>query len=427
MSMTTTMTLMAFGLLFLGVPVWLIFLSTSIVAIYFFTNVPMEIVVTSMFGSLDNFVLLAVPGFIFAGEVMGRGGMTDRMIRWVRSFVGPVPGGVPVSTLGAVTLFSAISGSSTACTAAMGKVLYPALRESRYSERFSLGLLTASGAIDVVIPPSITMVLYSAVTNASLGKLFLAGFIPGLLLMFIIGGYSIWVSYREGIVGQDRWSGTEIWSSSKDVIWTLGAPILIFGGIYSGWFTPTEAAAVACIYTIFVSLFVYRELNWKGLWQVALDSSHLTAKVFVISAAASLFTWVLTIANVPPALASGIDAMALPPWAVLLMINLVILVAGMFLDPVSIVLALTPILWPIAQAIGLNEIHFGIIYTMNIAIGMFTPPFGLNLFVASSVFKVPISRIVPSVMPFLVCYVIGLGLITYVPAISMWLPNLMGQ
>lgn len=425
--MTATMALLSFGLLFLGIPLWLIFLVTSVVVIYFFTNVPMDVVVSNLYGSLDSFVLLAVPGFIFAGEVMGRGGMTDRMIRWVRALVGPVPGGVPISTLGAVTLFSAISGSSTACTAAMGKVLYPALRKSKYSEKFSVGLLTATGAIDVVIPPSITMVLYSAVTNASLGKLFLAGFLPGILLAAIIAGYSVWVSHREGIVGQDRWSGQEIWSSSKEVLWALGAPALIFGGIYGGLFTPTEAAAVACAYTVVVSVFIYRDLDWKGVWQIALESAQLTSKVFLISAAAGLFTWVLTVAKVPPALASGIDSLQMQPWAILLMINLVVLVAGMFLDPVSIVLALTPILWPIAQAAGLNDIHFGIIYTVNIAIGMFTPPFGLNLFVASSIFKVPISRIVPAVMPFLVCYMIGLALISYVPVITMWLPNLLGQ
>jgi C4-dicarboxylate transporter DctM subunit len=425
--MTATMTVMAFGMLFLGVPLWLIFLATATVLIFFFfPHLPMNAVVTTLFGTLDNFVLLAVPGFIFAGEVMGRGGMTDRMIRWARALVGPVPGGMPISSLGAITLFSAISGSSTACTAAMGKILYPALRQSRYSEKFSLGLLTATGGIDVVIPPSITMVLYSAVTNASLGKLFLAGFVPGLLLGLIIGAYSLYVSYKEGIVGGERWNGKEIWDSTKDVLFTIGAPVLVFGGIYGGWFTPTEAAGVACIYCVFVSVYVYRELTWKGVWEIALEAAQLTSKVLLISASAGLFTYVLTIAKIPPALASSIAGMDLAPWSVLLMINLVLLIAGMFLDPTSIVLALTPILWPIANAVGIDVVHFGIIYTVNIAIGMFTPPFGLNLFVATSIFKVPISRLVPAVLPFLGCYLLGLALITYLPWISTWLPNLVG-
>jgi C4-dicarboxylate transporter DctM subunit len=422
--MIPLMAILAIGLLVLGVPIWLGFLVTSIVIIFFFTNVPLAVVASTLYGSLDNFVLLAVPGFIFAGSVMARGGMTQRMIRWLRSLVGPVPGGISLTTIGAGELFGAITGSSAASTAALGKILYPALREQGYAERFSLGLVASSGAIAIIIPPSISMILYASVTAAPVGKLFIAGVFPGLLLGLMVGAYCIFVYYRNRLSDRESWNLGEIWQSTIDTLWTLGLPVIIFGGIYGGFTTPTEAAVLASFYALIVSGFVYRELDWKDLWAVTLNSAKLSSKIFLITASAGLFSWVLTINQVPQALVGIIESSGASPWIILLMLNALLLLTGMFIDPVSNVLVLTPILWPIAQVIGLDILHFGIIVVVNMAIGMFSPPFGLNIFIVCSIFSVSASRIAMSVIPFFIIYVIGLLIITFIPDLSLWLPQI---
>lgn len=424
--MNAVMAVIAISLLLFGLPIWLVFLVSSVAALYFFTNLPLEVVASNFFGSLDNLVLLAVPGFIFAGTVMGRGGMTVRLIRWVKSLVGPVPGGISLTTIGAGEVFGAISGASAASTAVLGKTLYPALLEHGYPERFSLGLIASCGAIAIIIPPSISMILYSSVTGAPVSKLFLAGFLPGIFLGSMVSVYSIYVFYRQGLAHGEGWNLTETWSSTKSAFWTLGMIVIIFGGIYGGFATPTEAAVLASAYALVISCFAYRELNWKGLWEVTLATAKLTGRIFLISGSAGLFAWVLTINQVPQSLVSLIESSGAPAWAILLMFNALLLLSGMFIDPVSNVLVLTPILWPIAQAIGVDITHFGIIMVVNMAIGMFSPPFGLNLFIACSILGVSAGRIAASVVPFFVIYVIGLLVITYLPFLSLWLPSLMG-
>lgn len=424
--MILAMVTMAFGLLLVGFPIWLVFLVTSIVVVQFFTTIPMAVVPSTLFGTLDNIVLLAVPGFIFAGTVMERGGMTARLIRWVRSIVGPIPGGISLTTIGAGGLFGAITGSSPAATAALAQVLYPALRDCGYSEKFSLGLIVSTGGIAIIIPPSIAMILYSSVTGAPVGKLFLAGFLPGALLLLLVGSYAVYVSYREGVAQRSSWDWREIFDSTKSALLTLGLPVIIFGGIYGGFTTPTEASVLASFYALFISSIIYHELDWKGLWRVTLDSAKLTSKIFLITASAGLFSWLLTISQVPQALVGFIDNSGMPPWGILLMINVLLLLAGMFIDPTSNVLVLTPILWPLAQALGLDIIHFGIIMVVNMAIGMFSPPFGLNLFVMCSIIRVSADKIAASVVPFFVIYLVGLLIISFLPVISLWLPALLG-
>jgi C4-dicarboxylate transporter, DctM subunit len=422
--MITALAIIALVLMVIGLPFWIFFLVTSIVVIYFYTNVPLGVVASTMFGSLDNFVLLAVPGFIFAGTVMGYGGMTSRMIRWLRTLVGPVQGGMPLTTITAGELFGAISGSSAASTAALGKILYPALMKEGYSQRFSLGLVTSTGAIAIIIPPSITMILYSSVTGAPVGRLFLAGFIPGILLGIMVASYAIYISYQQKVMRDRKWDWAEIWDSTKEVSWTLGLPIIIFGGIYGGIATPTEAAAIACFYAVIVSAFIYRELSWKGLWEVTRESVVLTAKVFLICAAAGVFSWVLTISQVPQILTNSIKASGFHPWTILLIINIILLIAGMFIDPTSCVLVLTPLFWPIAQVIGADIVHFGIVMVVNMAIGMFSPPFGLNIFVVCALFHEQAGLVARSIIPFAIIYVIGLQIITYMPILSLYLPRL---
>ncbi len=423
--MIPVMVILAVGLLLLGFPIWLVFLVDSIVIIYFFTNVPIAVVATTLFGALDNLVLLAVPGFIFAGTVMAQGGMTERLIRWIRSIVSPVPGGIPLSTVGAGELFGAITGSAPAATAALGKILYPALQEQGYPEKFSLGLIASAGGIAIIIPPSISMILYSSVTGAPVGPLFLAGFLPGIFLGLLISFYSIYVSYRRRLVSGEKWSWEEVWSSTKSAIWTLGLPVIIFGGIYGGFATPTEAAVLASAYAVVISTLIHRELPLKRLWSTALDSAKLTGRIFLITAAAGLFSWVLTISQIPQDVVRLIESSGSPTWLILVMINLLLIFAGMFIDPTSNILVLTPILWPIAQALGLDILHFGIIMAVNMAIGMFSPPFGLNLFIVCSILGVSAGRLAISVIPFFLIYVIGLLVITFVPVLSLWLPSLL--
>lgn len=425
--MATTIAVAGIVLLLLGFPMWLIFLLVSIVGLHYFTTVSMEIVVQVLYGSLNQFLLLAIPGFIFAGEVMAQGGISRRLVAWIATLLARVPGGVPLTTIGACELFGAISGSSSAAVAALGRVLYPGLIQSRYPEKFALGLITSSGAIAVIIPPSLSMILYSALTNASIGRLFLAGFIPGILVGVCVGVYCVSYSLRHRLHKGSDWSWKEVLRVSRDAVWALGAPVLVFGGIYSGLFTPTEAAMVFCVYAIAVVMFIYRELNLAGLMRVARSSVALTAKIFIIVAASSIFSWVLTAEQVPQNLIKGIADLQMSPVMVLLVINIVLLIAGMFIDPNSSIIILVPLLWPVARHVGVDIIHFGIIITVNLAIGMFTPPFGLNIFVSSSVFRVPTARVVSGLGPFIIAYLVALALVTYIPEISLALPNAFSQ
>lgn len=411
-------------LLLLGFPFWLVFLITSASALFIFTTVPMEVAAQPMFGALDNWVLIAVPCFIFAGEVMARSGMTRMLVDWIRMIIGGLPGGLPITTVAASEMFGAISGSSAAATAAIGKVLYPGLRETGYSEKFSLGLIVCCGPLATIIPPSITMILYATVTGASVGKLFLAGFIPGILIGVLLSGYVIWHSYRHHILQQIRPDWRLFGRRTIEALLPLGIPVLIFGGIYGGIFTPTEAAAVSTAYAVIVAILIMRELSGRALFDIATSSAQLTAKIFLIVAASGLFTWVLTAGRVPQALTASIEQAQLPAWVVLIIINVVLLIAGMFIDPTSATVVLTPLLWPAADAVGIDIIHFGIIITVNLGIGMFSPPFGLNLFVASSIFRVPMARIAAGVWPFFGAYLVALLVITYWSPLSLWLPDL---
>ena len=421
--MLTTVAIAAFVLLVLGIPMWMIFMFLAIGAMTW-QGVSMEVVVQGLTGTINKLALLAVPGFIFAGGVMGEGGMSARLIRWISAFLGRVPGGMALTTVAAAETFGAISGSSSATVAALGKILYPALLREGYGERFSLGLITSSGAIAIIIPPSITMILFAVMTNASVGKLYLAGFLPGIVVGICAAVYCVWYALKHKITSGRTWSLEEILRTSREVVWTLGAPAVIFIGIYGGFMTPTEASMAVSVYAVFVSVFIYRELGWKDIWAITRETALLSAKVFIIVAASGVFSWVLTAQAVPQKMVGLIDAYQLTPVMVLLMINIILLIVGMFMDPNSAVVLFTPLLWPLAQHAGVDLIHFGIIFTVNLAIGMFSPPFGLNIFVSCSIFKESSSKIVSGLWPFFVAYGIALAIVTYVPELSLYLPNL---
>lgn len=408
-------------LLVFGYPIWMAFLVFSLLLL---SGLPPEVLAIRLFNSLDVDALLAVPGYVFAAEIMVRSGMAQRLIDWVANFFGRVPGGMPITTIAGAEAFGAISGSSTATIAALGKVMYPALRQDRYGDDFSLGLVTSMGAIALIIPPSITMILYGALAPASVGKLFLAGIIPGILIGLVVAAYAVWYALKHDVRSHARglsWSA--IGRSTKAAAWTLGAPLIIFGGIYTGFSTPTEASVVLSVYAVVIAMLVHRDLDLSGLWQATLESALLTAKIFIIVAAASAFSVVLVLENIPQALVDIVLTLELSPVTILLTVNLVLLVVGMFMDPNSALVVFVPLLVPLATAAGIDVIHLGIIVTVNLAIGMFTPPFGINLFVSSSIFNAPITRVIWGCVPFNFLYLGALGAITYIPQLSLWLPS----
>ena len=419
------MVLLPVALLLLGMPIFIILLATSAVVLLLFMNVPLTQVHQVIFGSIDKFALLAVPFFLFAGELMGRGGISARIINWVMSMLGWMRGSLPLTAVGTCTIFGAISGSSPATVAAVGRLLYPALREKGYDERFSTGLLTSSGAIAVVIPPSITMILYGAAAEQSVALLFVAGILPGLLMALLMAAYIYFFAASRGIREGAPFKFAEFVRATKNGAWSLGTPLIILGGIYAGIFSPTEAAGIACVYAILVTRFIHRDVSWRGLWEVSVYSMYLTAQVLIIVAAAGVFSWLLTVSGIPQAATTAIQAMQVGPWAFLLVTNILLLIVGCLLDPGSAILVLTPLLAPIAKAVGVDLIHFGVIMTANHAIDMFTPPFGLNIFVAQALFRTPLSVIYPGLLPFILINIIALAFITYVPELSLFLTRYM--
>jgi C4-dicarboxylate transporter DctM subunit len=419
--MAWVMVLLPLTLLVFGFPIFVILLATSATVLLFFSNVPPTVAHQIMFDTTSKYALLAVPFFIFAGELMTRGGISTRLLNWVTSIVGGFRGSLPMTSLGMAAVFGSISGATTATVAAVGSVTYPRMRQAGYSERFASGLITSQGALDNLIPPSIGMILYGVAADTSISALFAAGIVPGLLLAGFFAVYIYVHALRSGIREPGSFSWKAFVTASRSGFWALLAPAVILGGIYSGLFSPTEAAGVACVYAIFVALFIYRDMGWRELFDVAARSMYLTALVFVIVAVAGLYAWLLTISGVAVAASNFISGLALSPWATLLVINLFLLIVGCFLDTASALLVLTPLLLPIAKAAGVDPIHFGVIVVMNLTIGTFTPPFGLNIFVCQALFKVPSTTLYPGLAPFIGLSIAALMVVTYVPALSLWI------
>jgi C4-dicarboxylate transporter DctM subunit len=406
-------------LLILGFPIFLILLVTSIVAILTIADVPTEQIQTSMFGSLDNFPLLAVPFFVLAGEIMAQCGIARRIIAVVMAIVGGVRGSLAVTTVAASELFGAMSHTAVGTVVAMGRMIYPALKEGGYNDRFAVGLIASSGAIAVVIPPSIAMILYAVSAEQSAVLLFTAGILPSILIGVIDAAYVMIYARIKGVPlgAKARWE--TVWQTSKDASWSLGSLAVIFGGIYGGVFTPTEAAGVAVVYSLLITMFVHREVDLAGFWRILLASAYLISQILLIVTSAGIYSWLLTTSGIPQQIVGGINAMHMAKWELLLILNIGLLLAGSFLEPPAAILILTPLLLPIVRGVGVNPIHFGIIVAVNLSLGMYTPPFGLNLFSSQAIFKAPLSRIYVGVLPFLLLNFIALMIITYVPAISL--------
>jgi C4-dicarboxylate transporter DctM subunit len=409
------------AMLVAGMPIFLILLTTTLIALAFLLHVPLTAAPQMMFGSIDKFSLLAVPFFIFAGELMSQGGVSERLIRWVQSILGGVRGSIALTTVGTCEVFGAISGSSPATVAAIGRTMYPALRAGGYSDTFALGLLTSGGAIASIIPPSILMILYGAAAEQSVAKLFIGGVLPGILIGLLMAAYIVVYARNRKLASTERFSWARFAHTTRQGAWALAAPVIILGSIYGGICTPTETAGIACVYGILVGRYVYREITWKRVFELAGSSAYLTAQIMIIVAASGVFSWLLTISGVPQAIVHFIQEMKITPAMLLFAINVLLLIVGCFIDPSSAVLVLTPLLVPIVRLAGIDLVHFGIIVTVNLSIGMFTPPFGLNIFVSQGLFKAPMSKIIAGVVPFLLIQISALMIITYVPWLSLYL------
>ena len=406
-------------LLILGLPIFVVLILTSLAAILFVAHVPTQAIPTYMFASLDNFPLLAVPFFVLAGEIMGRGGIANRVVTWVVSIIGGVRGSLAVTTVASSELFGAMAHTSVGTVVAIGRLLFPSLTKHGYNERFAVSLITSSGAVAVIIPPSISMILYAMTAQVSAIKLFTAGILPSLLIGVVDAVYVL-VYARIKMVplsSPARWRN--IWDATKEASWAIGTLIVIFGGIYGGVFTPTEAAGVAVVYSLFVAMAVYREIGLAELMQVIVSSVYLIAQILIIVTGAGVYSWLMTTSGIPQSLIAAVAAMRLPDWETLLFVNAGLLVAGSFLEPPAAILILTPLLLPVVGAAGISALHFGIIMAVNLSIGLYTPPFGLNLFAARAIFNVPMGTIYRGVLPFVVVNFISLLVITYVPAISL--------
>ena len=366
--------------------------------------------------AMDNEVLLAIPMFIIAGAIMSRGSIAARLIEVVRAATEWMPGGLGIAAIGSCAIFSAISGSSPATLLAVGAVMYPALIQAGYSNRFSLGAITSAGTLGIIIPPSIPLIIYGIITETSIVDLFLAGIIPGAILTFALGAYSFWVNKD---LDRPAFSGTRLAAALKSGVWSMLLPVILLGGIYSGYFSPTEAAAVAVAYALVVEMFIHREMGARDYFVITRNTAIMLGTLFPIVAVALSLKTLLAIEGVPQDFATWLQATFTSKLAFLLAVNLALLLVGCLIDVISAILLLGPILFVAAQAYGISPVHFGIIMIINLEIGLLTPPIGLNLLVAMTAFKQKFSLICRSVLPFIAIMIAVLLLITFVPALSL--------
>jgi len=375
----------------------------------------------------DSFPIMAIPFFVFAGELMGGGGISRRLLNVASVFFGRIRGGLAIVTVVVCMFFAAISGSGPATVAAVGGMVVPTMLQKGYDKKFVLALIAAAGSIGVIIPPSIPMVVYSVTTNSSVSKLFLAGFAPGILIGVVLCLYSYFYARSHGYKGDDEpFSAKRALKEVKDSFWALLSPVIILGGIYGGIFTPTEAAAVSVIYSLVIGCLVYKELDLKQLGTVTKNACETTATILIVIGCAAGFSKVLTLGRIPTTVATFLTTMTDSKILILLLINVLLLIVGCFIETLCAIMILAPILFPVVTALGVDVTHFGIIMVVNLAIGFITPPLGVNLFVASRVGETTLDTVIKGIIPFLALMIVILLFITYVPAISMFLPNMLG-
>lgn len=425
------MTAILFGSLFvfllIGVPIALCLGLASIVAMIFSDNVQLfPVIVQRVFTQTDNFTLMAVPFFILAGNIMEKGGISRRLIDFIELLLRRLPGRLSCITVVASAFFGAISGSNPATVAAIGGITVPRMKKKGYPSDVAGAVAASAGTLGVVIPPSIPMVTYAVTASLSVGTMFMAGIVPGLLLAAVLCVTNIVLCSKYDAPDTSKVTGKEVFHAFTDAILALLMPVIILGGIYSGLFTPTESAAVACVYSFIVSIFVYKELKMDGIFAIFRDTAVSSAVVLLVVGLSSPFAWFMTFEDLPSMIATGFLGLFSNKMVLLLMINVILLFLGCFLETQSIILLVTPILLPIATAMGLSHVALGIIIIINTSIGMITPPMAVNLFVASGVSGSGIGAISKRIIPYLVVEVATLLVMTYIPQIITFLPNALG-
>jgi C4-dicarboxylate transporter DctM subunit len=411
-------------LMLTGMPISISLGLTVLTFLFTMTSVPIESVALKLFTGIEKFEIMAIPFFILAGNFLTHGGVARRMINFATSMVGHWHGGLALAGVFACALFAAVSGSSPATVVAIGSIILPAMVRQGYPKGFGAGVITTSGALGILIPPSIVMVMYSVTTNTSVGQLFMAGVVPGIMLAFLLGLTTWFLARKHNYPRMPKASWKERLVAFQRSAWGLLLIVIVMGGIYSGAFTPTEAAAMAAVYAFFIAVFVYKDLKLKQVAKVLLDSASMSAMLLYIITNAVLFSFLMTSENIPQAMAEWITGQGLGVITFLLVVNVLLLLAGNVMEPSSIVLIMAPILFPVAMKLGIDPVHFGILIVVNMEVGMCHPPVGLNLYVASGITKMGISELTVAVLPWLMTMLAFLVLVTYVPQISLWLPNL---
>jgi C4-dicarboxylate transporter DctM subunit len=415
-----------FALMLTGMPISISLGLTVLTFLFTMTEVPIESVGLKLFSGLDNFGIMAIPFFILAGTFLTRGGVAKRMITFTTTLVGHWPGGLALAGVVACALFAAISGSSVATVAAIGSIILPAMVQNGFPKRFGAGVITTSGALGILVPPSIILVLYGVSTNSSIGALFMAGIVPGVILALMLASVTWFIAWRNKYPRLPRATWGERAAAFRDGIWGLLLVVIVLGGIYSGVFTPTEAAAVAAVYSFVITVFVYGDLKMRDVPKVLLHAANLSAMLLYIITNAVLFSFLMTHEQIPQAMAAWIVQQHFSVWVFLLVVNVILLLAGNVMDPSSILLIMAPILFPLAVNLGINPIHLGILMAVNMEVGLCHPPVGLNLYVGSGIARMGISEMTIAVLPWLVAMLIFLAMVTYIPEISLWLPHLLG-
>ncbi|AMJ39753.1 TRAP transporter large permease [Anaerotignum propionicum] len=428
--MTSGIALVVFGALIvslvLTVPIGFSLGIASLSYILYTKQLTFGFITQNLVTGADSFPIMAIPFFVFAGELMGGGGISRRLLNVANVYFGRIQGGLAIVTVVVCMFFAAISGSGPATVAAVGGMVVPTMIQKGYDKKFVLALIAAAGSIGVIIPPSIPMVVYSVTTNSSVSKLFMAGFIPGIIIGIVLIGYSYYYARKMGYKGDtEPFSVKRAVKETWDAKWALLSPVIILGGIYGGIFTPTEAAAVSVIYSLVIGCLVYKEMNFKQLLNVTKNACETTATILIVIGCAAGFSKVLTLGRIPTTVATFLTSLTDSKIIILLLINVLLLIVGCFMETLCAIMILAPILFPVVTAMGVDVTHFGIIMVVNLAIGFITPPLGVNLFVASRVGETTLDNVIKGIIPFLVLMIVTLLLITYVPAISLFLPSIL--
>ncbi|MGB9081628.1 MAG: TRAP transporter large permease subunit [Desulfuromonadaceae bacterium] len=415
------------ALMLTGMPISISLGLTVLSFLFTMTQVPIDTVALKLFTGIEKFEIMAIPFFILAGNFLTHGGVARRMINFATSMVGHWHGGLGLAGVIACALFAAVSGSSPATVVAIGAIILPAMVKQGFPKQFGAGIITTAGALGILIPPSICMIMYSIATNTSVGALFMAGVIPGLILAMILGGVAWYRARKFDYPRMPKATWKERGRALREAFWGILLIVVVMGGIYSGLFTPTEAAAMAAVYAFCVAVFVHKDMGLKDVPRVVLNSANMSAMLLYIITNAVLFSFLMTSENVPQSMAAWLIGMGLGPIAFLLVVNFILLIAGNVMEPASIVLIFAPILFPVAMKLGIDPVHFGIVMTVNMEVGMCHPPVGLNLYVASGITKMGITELTIAVWPWLLAMLGFLVTVTYWPTLSIWLPSMLGM